>query len=66
MKKIFISILFLNTFTVGIFANVNDDKEDHDPTFVITDCGTVHQVDGNLSDEEIAQKLDEYTQADCK
>jgi len=58
MKKFFLLSSFLCTFVLGTFAG-------NPPCFVVTDCGTVHQVPNCMTDEEAAAYVDYYTALDC-
>lgn len=53
MKKLFFSVL-MSVFAIGTFAS-------NTPYFIVTDCGTVHQVPNCLTDEEAAAYVDYYT-----
>lgn len=64
MKKVFCSILMLTACSFCAFAE-EPDTEDHDPSFIITDCGTVHPVPSDWSDEQRAAELDKRTIEDC-
>ena len=65
MKKLFSSLVMLTAFSICAFAEGQPDTEDHDPSFIITDCGTVYQVPSNWSDERKAAELDRHTIEDC-
>ena len=56
MKKILLMAL-LACPAMGAFA---------EPQFIITDCGTRHQVADNATPEEIIDAIDRYSKEDCK
>lgn len=66
MKKVFCTFVMLTAFSFCAFADGPDDTEDHyDAQFIITDCGTVHQIPADSTEEEACRLLDEYTKKDC-
>lgn len=58
MKKFFICA------AVALLAFVADAREE-EPQFVITDCGTVHQIPDNATDDQALDLLDYWTETDC-
>ena len=56
MKKL-VLIALLACPAVGAFAM---------PQFIITDCGTVHQIADNATKEEAAEAVDRYSEEDCQ
>ncbi len=65
MKKIFSTLVLLTAFSFCAYAGDADDTEDHDCSFIITDCGTMYEVPNNWTDEQIAAELDKRTIEDC-
>lgn len=66
MKK----ILFSAMLALATFASVYaDDTEDHggdyDAQYIITDCGTVHEIPANSTDDEACDWLDYWSDKDC-
>ncbi len=62
MKKILFSFLFLCAFSLTASA------EKETPIvaqYIITDCGTVHQIATNATNAEILDAIDEYSAEDC-
>lgn len=64
MKKLFSTVTLLMAFAFSAFAG-EPDTEDHEGSFVITDCGTIHQIPSDISDEERCALLDKFTVEDC-
>lgn len=66
MKKLLSSLVLLSAFSVSAFAGNGDDTEDHyDAQYVITDCGTVHEIPADSTEDEACDYLEKYTKKDC-
>ena len=67
MKKLFSALVMLTAFSICAFANDGkDDTEDHfDAQYVITDCGTVHKIPADATEEEACDYQEQYTEEDC-
>lgn len=64
MKKVFSTFAMLTAFSFCAFAGQNDTKSVAG-SFVITDCGTIHQIPSDASDEERCALLDKHAVEDC-
>lgn len=65
MKKLFSTITLLMAFASSAFAGEPDTEDHYDAQFIVTDCGTEHQIPANATEEEACRLLDEYTKKDC-
>lgn len=66
MKKLVSSLVLLSAFSVCAFAGEGEDTDDHyDAQYVITDCGTVHEIPADATDDEACDYLEEYTEKYC-
>lgn len=61
MKKIFFVLCGIAFVSLTAFAM----KSSRMPQFIITDCGTLHQIDSNASGDQAAHELDKWTAIDC-
>ena len=58
MKKIIL-------LTTCLFGMVTYASAKSDVRMIMTDCGTVHQIPSDCTDEEAVRWLDYYTEHDC-
>lgn len=67
MKKLFSSLVMLTVFSICAFAGEGrDDPDDHyDAQYVITDCGTIHEIPADATQDEACDYLEQYTEEDC-
>lgn len=66
MKKLFSTLIMLTAFSFCAFAGSEPDTNNSDvSSFIVTDCGTVHQISDKATNEERAALLDKYTVEDC-
>lgn len=66
MKKVFCTFVMLTAFSFCAFADGPDDTDDHyDAQFILTDCGTEHQIPANSTEEQAIEWLNRYTEEDC-
>jgi hypothetical protein len=63
MKKILFSFVFLCAFSLT--ASAEPKKAPIAAQYIITDCGTVHQIATNTTNDEIIDAIDEYSAEDC-
>ena len=64
MKKILFCLAAFMLLPLS-FAVAQPNGDPIDCQYVITDCGTVHQIPKDATVDEACKKLDEYTEADC-
>lgn len=65
-KKFFATLLALSLFAVSTAKELCGPIDPPGLDYLVTDCGTVHQIPHGLSDEAILRLLDYYTSIDCQ
>lgn len=64
MKKILFLCVFTSFATVSISAK-NIEKSDSTKQYIITDCGTKHEIPADSTPDEACAWLDYYASIDC-
>lgn len=66
MKHILLSLFLANSLlSIPISANVTSTPLEY-KQFIITDCGTIHEIDADASPEEALKALDYWASVDCQ
>lgn len=65
MKKLFSTVTLLMAFAFSAFAGEPDTEDHYDAQFIVTDCGTEHQIPANSTEEQAIEWLNHYTEEDC-
>ncbi len=66
MKKLFLATAcLLCSFAVNATPEEEQQEAPIAAQYIVTECGTVHQVSLDASVEEIIWAIDHYTQLDC-
>lgn len=65
MKKNLICLVAFMLLPLG-FAVAQSNGEPVDAQYIITDCGTVHQIHKDATIEEACDELDRWSKEDCK
>lgn len=64
MKKTILFFAFVS-IALATYADQNSTTEGVDAQYIITDCGTVHEIPANSTAEEACDLLDKYSEKDC-
>lgn len=64
MKKYLLFSLFVAICLVA-FAKKKP-KEPIDMQFIVTDCGTIHRIPANATEQQAADAIDNWSLIDCK
>ncbi|MCI1246450.1 MAG: hypothetical protein LKG14_03560 [Prevotella sp.] len=63
MKKKLLVLMILGASTLAVSAATK--KSDIAAQYIITDCGTEHQIATNASPEDALRAIDYWSQQDC-